>query len=75
MSTHPWDRLPGETGTQYAHFLAYRDLGPSRSIRRAYRRTRPRLEGHPQGGKREVPGSFWALAARHRWKERAGAWT
>lgn len=74
MDAHPWDRQPGETDTQYGHFLAYRDLGPARTVGRAYRRTTKQGEfTHGQGAKR-APGFFRRLAHRWRWQERAGAW-
>lgn len=69
-----WDQLPDESVTLYTHFLAYRDLGPLRSVRKAYRRVMQHLEVQERGGKTEVPGSFWEVATRHRWRERAEAW-
>ena len=34
--SRPWERQWGETSRQYAGFCFYRDLGPSRSIDKAY---------------------------------------
>lgn len=32
--TVPWDRHPGESAKAYAAFIAYRDMGPTRSLRK-----------------------------------------
>jgi hypothetical protein len=74
MDAHLWDQMPGETDTQYAHFLAYRDLGPARTVGRAYRRARKTSEFAHGEGARRAPGFFRRLARRWRWAVRAGAW-
>lgn len=33
LDAYPWERRDGETETQYRAFLAYRDLGPGRTLR------------------------------------------
>ena len=33
----PWDRKPWENGEEYGKFTAFRQMGPSRSVREAYR--------------------------------------
>lgn len=73
MSTHPWDQQASESDTQYAQFLTYRDLGPSRSLRRAYRLCFQRDERAGRAPK-GPSGAFKEAATRHRWAERAGAW-
>jgi hypothetical protein len=74
MDAHPWDRQPGESDKQYGHFLAYRDLGPARTVGRAYRRATNQGEFTRGQGAKRAPGFFRRLAQRWRWQERAGAW-
>ncbi|MDR2177542.1 MAG: hypothetical protein LBP20_05810 [Treponema sp.] len=59
-----WERLPGESGLAYAAFLAYRDLGLGRNIRKAADTC-----GEDEGGRRYRAWRNWA--ARFRWQERA----
>jgi hypothetical protein len=35
LDAYPWERRDGETETQYRAFIAYRDLGPKRTLRAA----------------------------------------
>jgi len=58
----PWEQMPGESGPAYAAFVAYRDLGPSRTFK----------AGADQAGKHESLMRRWAT--RNRWRERAWAW-
>jgi hypothetical protein len=58
----PWEQMPAESGPAYAAFVAYRDLGPSRTFK----------AGADQAGKHESLMRRWAT--RNRWRERAWAW-
>jgi hypothetical protein len=73
MPFESWERLPGETGSAYAAFCAYRDLGLERNIRKA-------VEG--QFNKADFPSNLEAHIAKRyrvwrnwcsqfRWRERA----
>lgn len=71
----PWDKLKAESDESYARFLMYRNLGPGRSIRRAYHQYLQRFDGFTGGTKRlHVPGSWTSEAADHGWVSRAQAW-
>ena len=58
----PWEQMPGESGPAYAAFLAYRDMGATRT----YVATARSLRRHESLMRR------WAT--RHRWRERAWLW-
>lgn len=60
----PWDRQPGETEAGWAGFLAYRDLGPGRNLRKAAEKLQ-KAEGY------HTTLSKWALA--NNWPERVTA--
>ena len=55
----PWDRQPGETAKAYSYFAAYRDAGPSRSIRNL---------AEQRGRARQY---LYQLSHDHRWAQRA----
>jgi len=63
----PWSRQPNETTRWYARFLAYRLLGPNRSLYAAYQ-----LE--KQQPHRGVPGAWRKNAQAWFWQARAEAW-
>jgi hypothetical protein len=73
MTRDPWDQLPDESDAAYCRFLVYRNLGPSRTLVRAYRAY---LRGFElgQGGQKGPPGSYREEAVRFRWRERSEAW-
>ena len=58
----PWDRMPGESETTYAHFLTYRDLGQDRTIARAADRAHKSRD------------YFHRMATQWQWINRAGAY-
>ena len=63
-----WTRRDGETGTAYAAFSTYRDLGPRRSIAEAYRQRTGKESAKQAGG-------HWTRWYRdHQWKTRAEAY-
>jgi hypothetical protein len=65
----PWDQLPEESSAAYARFLAYRNLGPARTVRSAYR------AASAQNRKKKYTSGQWSKeSAAHRWADRAEAW-
>lgn len=65
-----WERRHGEPARWYARFEAYRLLGPSRTMRAAYRRC-----GELEGLSGRYPNSRWfQIAGRWQWRMRAEAW-
>jgi len=64
----PWVQRPGECFRAYAHFAAYRDLGPGRSLLRAWRQQ--------TGNERAtcVPGRWTQWSQVHGWAARAAAY-
>lgn len=64
----PWERRPKESARAYAAFVVFRNLGPSRTLRAAYRQ----LSGNEQAS--QCSGEFSMRAVRFRWQERANAW-
>ena len=70
----PWDQLPEEPDRAYARFLVYRNLGPTRSVQKAYEQA---LEGGIDQNRQKSTNhsSTWTLnSTAFRWKERATAW-
>jgi hypothetical protein len=67
MST-AWDVLPSEPISWYARFVAYRDLGPKRSLLAAY------YADAPARAARDIPQAWRDAHERWHWRERAIAW-
>ena len=65
----PWDQLPDEPITAYRRFLIYRDLGPGRSLEKAYRATK----GNLAQGKKPT-GAWTSDSTDFDWVNRATAW-
>jgi hypothetical protein len=61
----PWEKRDGETARAYAAFLAYRDMGPERSVVGAYRV----MAGREKAVR--PPGYWKGWAERHSWTFRA----
>jgi hypothetical protein len=64
----PYERQPGESSKAFAAFVAFRDMGPDRSVLKAYRQ---------KTGKKQArqPGGLWnGWATAHDWHRRAEAW-
>jgi hypothetical protein len=71
---HQWDRQPEESAVLYTQFLVYRDLGPARSLDRAYRSYLRRFDlGEVRKGAR-APGSWQEASVRFSWTERSELW-
>jgi hypothetical protein len=62
----PWEQLPDEPLPAYRRFLIYRNLGPGRSLDRAYE--------VKKGKKARVSGLWTRESTKYRWKDRATAW-
>lgn len=75
MAKQPWDKLTTESDEDYARFLMYRNLGPTRSVRECYFRYLQEYDNY-QGRKNGVrPPNSWQLQCRRNfWIERAAAW-
>lgn len=63
------ERIPGEGARAFNAFLAYRDLGPERSIDKAYR-----VATQQQESSRRASGTWMNWAAQFEWVERARAY-
>ena len=71
----PWERQPGETPRAFHAFTHYRDLGPGRSVDRAWRAHRTACEGQITDRIPAARARNWArLAARWGWGDRAADW-
>jgi hypothetical protein len=69
-----WLRIKGEPILAYRRFTSYRNLGVTRSFRKAFlldMEAKGKAHKYDHSG---VPGSWLTLAARWNWKERAEAW-
>lgn len=64
----PWEIQDDEPARAYAAFLAYRDLGPDRTIRGAYR------QHSGNAGATFTAGFFSQWAKQYEWERRARAW-
>lgn len=68
----PWERQPKEPAKAFQAFTAYRDMGPTRSLRRIGRNVPRAIE--------EQPANTWPMqslgnwSTRHAWVARADAW-
>ncbi len=72
---NPWDKLTAESDEAYARFLMYRNLGPTRSVRRCYYRYLQEFDnfqGPPNGVR--PPYSWQMESQRQFWRERSVAW-
>ena len=63
--TNPWERQPCDTEKSFAGFVAYRDLGPDRSITKAVA---------AMGKKPNYKAPLEAWCAKHFWRKRCSAW-
>lgn len=72
----PWDRLPDESPDAYTRFLIYRNLGPNRSLRKAYLNYLRSEDGFsgPATAKLHIPGHWHANSVTYQWVNRSAAW-
>jgi hypothetical protein len=64
----PYERQPGESAKAYAAFVIFRNLGPERSVLKAYRQK----TGKEQA--KQAAGLWNSWATDHHWHKRADAW-
>jgi hypothetical protein len=77
-------RLPGESARDHRAFCIYRDLGPRRSLQKAWREyctsvrpVRSKLRGRPRRSSDVItkcPGAWTSLCAKYHWVQRAEAY-
>jgi len=65
----PWDQLPDEPITAYRRFMIYRDLGPLRTIEKAYKA----FKGNAKHSN-SVPGMWGKDSVDYNWLNRATFW-
>src|SRR5687768_17558601 len=72
----PWDQLPGEPDVAYARFLLYRNLGPARSLEKAYGAFLSTIEDESAQNrvKPRASGTWCEDSAQYKWVARAVAW-
>ena len=69
--SEPWDQLESEPDAAYKRFLLYRNLGPSRTMDRAYRAQGKRLK---RGKTKRAPPNWYEDSQKFDWRRRAHAW-
>lgn len=64
----PWQKQEGESNTEYAKYLVYQNMGPGRTVLRAYRAYKqdPNITTYS--------GAFRRLSTVRRWIDRASAY-
>ena len=70
----PWDRLPDESSLHHVWFLAYRDIGPTRSINAACVRYRRAISDRSDDELITANDHWYNTARAHDWPERARSW-
>ena len=73
---YKWDRLAVEDDLDYSYFLVFRNLGPRRTLRAAYREFAASFgnaQKTPLSGV-NVPEKWKCLRRENRWVERAASW-
>lgn len=75
QSGRPWERQYGETEPAFIAFLFYRNLGPSRSIDRAYRQFLADSDAAEDVPRRtHAPGNWGEYSVKYEWVHRAREW-
>lgn len=69
MADKPWEQQPDETSKAYVAFCGYRNLGPERTLIKAYEIYRELDTG--SRGSREAPKYFKGWSVEYGWVERA----
>jgi hypothetical protein len=69
-----WEQLEGESNQAFAQFLAYRNLGPARSVLSAYASTRLMVRQKEDRPTQSPPKAWWENYRVFQWKDRATAW-
>jgi hypothetical protein len=74
VARKPWEQLDNESNAAYARFLAYRNLGPLRTLQKAYE-THQACQPAKNRNKSQAPTGAWTDdSTAYNWKERATAW-
>lgn len=69
----PWQQQQGENSRWYGRFLAFRDMGLSRSLLGTYKQELAG-KGRKEQDKASVPNSWNNAAKQFRWEDRAQSW-
>lgn len=69
----PWQQQQGENSRWYGRFLAFRDMGLSRSLLGTYKQELAE-KGRKEQDKASVPNSWNNAAKQFRWEDRAQSW-
>lgn len=71
----PWDKLPSESDEAHARFLIYRNLGPKRGLKKAYKWYLEKHDGYTGGlDGLHIPGQWHEDCRLNKWVERCTAW-
>lgn len=71
MNEHnPWDQLENEPDAAYTRFLVYRNLGPTRSIEKAYLA----FTASNRVKSRRASGQWLNDSSTYNWQERSSKW-
>jgi hypothetical protein len=71
---NPWDQRPNEPDKAYVRFLVFRNLGPGRTLDRAYREFGRDNGTVSEGTQRRAPGRWRFLSTTFDWFARARQW-
>lgn len=69
-----WDQIQGEPDAAYTRFLAYRNLGPSRNLVRAWYALEPEHKVADGSKRVQSPGQWRRDSHDFHWKDRADKW-
>jgi hypothetical protein len=70
VARKPWEQLDNESNAAYVRFLSYRNLGPTRTIDKAYQ-----AATRENKRKSDTATSQWYNdSMSHQWNDRATAW-
>lgn len=66
----PWERMEREPPVAFRAFQIFRDIGPSRTVRKAFYK----YKGIPEDSDQRVTGRWCEWAVAYTWRERAQLW-
>ncbi len=70
-----WEQRKDEDNVSFGRFLTYRNLGPLRSLKKAYLAYRNRFANANPGIEPNQPSGQWRMdSMKHGWVKRAQAW-
>jgi hypothetical protein len=74
VARKPWEQLDTESNAAYVRFLSYRNLGPLRTLQKAYE-THQADQPAKKRNKSQAPTGVWTDdSTAYNWRERATAW-